>query len=75
MTSKFKREYFGSLQVVRSVSFDDSEANSMRTISLDSSTTNDEMSKMTSLQYTPLNFASMIRVLRNSVKESNVVIP
>ena len=41
------------MQVIRSVAFDeDSEANSMTTISLDSSTTVDEISNITSLHNT-----------------------
>ena len=60
-----------AMQVIRSVSFEESDANSMRTISLDSPTIVDEISKMTSLQYIPLTFASTTRALRNSVKEPN----
>ena len=42
------------MQVIRSVIFDESEANSMRTISLDSSTTVDDISMITSLQNSAL---------------------
>ena len=53
-------------QVIRSVSLEESEANSMKTISLDSSTIVDEMSKITSLDTSPFNFDSTSRVLLKS---------
>jgi len=46
------------MEVIRSVVFDGREASPMRTISLDSSTTVDEMSIMTSLESNAFNFAS-----------------
>jgi len=51
-------------QVIRSVAFEESEANRRRTISLDSSTTVDEISIMTSLHNSVFKFAT--RVLAES---------
>ena len=57
------------MKVIRSVSFEESDANSTRTISLDSSTTVDEISKITSLH---INFVeNCIESTDRSQKETD----
>jgi len=60
------------MQIIRSVAFEGSEANSMRTISFDSSTTVDDISTMTSLQNNAI--IKTVHERSEKVNETNGVI-
>ena len=63
------------MEVIRSVVFDGSEASPMRIISLDSSTTVDEMSITTSLESNAFNFASLKESSQKAVEATIKSLP